>query len=160
MKRFLTVLTVICGLGLGSASAQGAYLGLRTGFPFLIGLQAGYDFGAFGEGFGLRGVAEGTFFGTAGVFNLAVDAYNRFGFGDFGTNAYIGAGAGLIGGGALGVSSSASIFDLHLLAGIEFLFSRSFGVFLEITPFFVVFPSTGPQFYTLPIFSLGASFRF
>jgi hypothetical protein len=162
MKRFLIVLGVVlaCGVASSVASAQEAYFGVRFGFPFLIGVQGGADFGERGDGFGVRGVAEGTFLGSAVVYNLAVDAYNRFRLTEEGTNAYVGLGAGLVGAGVFG-SGSGSGFDAHLLAGIEFRLNPGFGLFLELTPLWVVFPSgASAQVVTFPFFSLGGNFRF
>jgi hypothetical protein len=162
MKRILIVLSVVLASSIASsvASAQEAYFGVRFGLPFLIGVQGGADFGERGDGLGVRGLAEGTFLGGGVAFNLAVDAYNRFRLTEEGTNAYVGLGVGLVGIGAFGVGSG-SAFDAHLLAGIEFRLNSGFGLFLELTPIWVVFPAgTSVQVVTFPFFSLGGNFRF
>lgn len=162
MKRFLIVLGVVLASSVASsvASAQEAYFGVRFGLPFLIGVQGGVDFGERGDGPGVRALAEATFLGSVGAFNLAVDGYNRFRITEDGTNAYIGVGLGLVGAGALGTGGGSS-FDAHLLAGVEFRLNPGFGLFLELTPIWVVFPSGSPvQVVTFPFFSLGGNFRF
>ncbi len=130
MKRFLIVLGVVLASSVASsvASAQEAYFGVRFGLPFLIGVQGGADFGERGDGLGVRGLAEATFLGNVGVFNLAVDVYNRFRITEEGTNAYVGVGAGLVGGGALGVGGGSG-FDAHILAGVEFRLNPVSGCF-------------------------------
>ena len=162
MKRLLAVLIVILGLtlGLNVARAEGVHLGVRLGLPFLIGVQAGYDFGSNGSGFGVRAVAEASFVGTAGIFNIAADVYHRFQVSYDGSNAYLGVGAGLLGAGAFG-GGSGSALDIHLLVGFEFVFSSQFGLFVEVTPFHMIAaPGSNVQLLTLPFVSAGGVFRF
>jgi hypothetical protein len=162
MKRILIVLGVVLASSIASsvASAQEAYFGVRFGLPFLIGVQGGADFGERGDGLGVRGLAEGTFLGSAVVFNLSVDVYNRFRLTEEGTNAYVGLGAGLVGAGVFGTGGGSG-FDAHFLAGIEFRLNPGFGLFLELTPIWLVFPAGAPvQVVTFPFFSLGGNFRF
>ena len=162
MKRFMILLGVVLvsSVSFSAASAQEAYFGVRFGLPFLIGVQGGADFGERGEGLGVRGLAEATFLGGAGVFNLAVDVYNRFRLNEDGSNVYLGAGAGLVGAGAFG-SGGGSGLDVHLLLGAEFRFGTGFGLFFELTPLWLLFPSGAPvQVITFPFFSLGGNFRF
>jgi hypothetical protein len=163
MKRLIVTIATLTALIFGSsAAAQSNYFGVRLGFPFLFGVQAGVDF----EDFGLRGVAEGLYViapsGSGGIFNLSLDALARTKLDAGGSNAYAGLGFGYVGLGDITSSQTTLLsgFAVRLILGLELVLGRSLGVFIEAAPYWLAFNSTGAIGSPLPVVTIGTNFRF
>jgi hypothetical protein len=147
MKKILLVLTVVLSsLMLWSDAAEGASFGVRLGgvyvvipVPF-IGVQASYDFGSNGEGFGVRTAVETNFFLASGVL---VDAYYRFPLDASGSNVFVGAG---VGGYFVTIAAGQFLPEVHGVIGYEGTVGPGTSWFIEANPF--LFP---PNLFTFGI---------
>jgi hypothetical protein len=147
MKKILVVLTVVLSsLMLSSAAAEGASFGVRLDgiyvyvpIPF-IGVQAGYDFGNNGEGFGVRASLQTNVFLATGV---VADAFYRFPVDTNGSSAYVGAGAG-----AYFITAFSNQFapEVHALIGYEGTVGSTTSWFIEATPMLLL-----PSIFTIGI---------
>jgi hypothetical protein len=141
MKKILLVLAVVVSsLMLSSAAAEGASFGVRLGgvyfyvpIPF-IGVQAAYDFGSNGEGFGVRASLETNFLLATGVL---ADAYYRFPLDADGSNVFVGAGAGAY---FVTIYSGQFLPEVHGVIGYEGIVGPGTSWFIEANPVFF-FPS-------------------
>lgn len=146
MRKFLVSLIAVAALGAGAAFAQGgSWVGLSTGYPFGVTLHYGME-DLFSPGMDLRLNLRGDFGGgtltggvTYSVFSVSVGGDLLYGLADLSTdpnlNPYVGGGLtlGFAGGSTSdGVSIGGLAYDIHGLAGAEYLVASSFGIFGEV----------------------------
>jgi hypothetical protein len=137
MKKILLVLMVVLSsLMISSAAAEGASFGVRLGGVYVIvpvpfiGVQASYDFGSNGEGFGIRAAVETNFFLATGVL---ADAYYRFPLDSSGSNVFVGAG---VGGYFVTIASGQLLPEVHGVIGYEGIVGPGTSWFIEANPYY------------------------
>ena len=168
MKRSLFALLILLMLT-GAANAQSSSWGIRLGVPLLLSATYEYNFEAIDRGFSLRGFAGATFVPNTFIFGIGLEGLYRIPLDGFGSSVMLG--AGLAGGILLIPNPSILIPDSPSgssslgFAGVTYL---QLGISIAITPHINFTFDTQPvgfiinnavQFYLLPVFHLGLTFR-
>lgn len=162
MRRFLkarflaTLAAVLLASGIATASAQGNWVGLRSGYPLGVTLHYGVANG-FGAGADLRVSGRVEVHGSEARVGLGVDAMHTV-VAKSPFSVYVGAGP------AIEVGSGGTWLDVHGLAGGEFRFVDvgvpQLGIFLEGTLGALIGISNTPS--EVPSFglALGVNYHF
>jgi hypothetical protein len=163
MRRSLLALLILLMLT-GAANAQSSSMALRVGSAAIPSLSYAYDFESPFQGWGIR-VSFGNLvvltFGGANPVTLALAAevVHRYPINSFGSNIFlgIGAGAGIHG---IGTSNFYPVVFTYLEFGLELVVFQNWFVLFDTQPLGWAYVVNQSRFFVFPFFSLGIGYRF